>query len=122
MIRGPAFATLLVSERIPFRNETEAHVRIGASGKTALGPAFRSRTVASVKQSDEHEPAQTGTNLVLAEARKALRQDQHPSNRPLAAFLTQLIAKAQDVPSTRTKCRIDPAEGTRIYRDVSAIR
>jgi hypothetical protein len=95
-------------------------MRIGASGKTALGPEFRSRPSA-VKQPEDDAPVQTGTNLVMTETPAALTQDQRPLNRPLATFLTQLIAKSQNMPSTRVKCRIDPAEGTKVYRGVSKL-
>jgi hypothetical protein len=42
--------------------------------------------------------------------------------RPLAAFLAQLIAKAQDLPASRERRRVDPAEGARAYRATGLAR
>jgi len=95
-------------------------MRIGASGKTILGPAFRARTFA-VKQPRDDAPAQTGTSLVRAETTAASGPDRGPPIRSLTTFLTQLIAKSQDMPATRVRCRIDPAEGTKVYRNISSL-
>jgi hypothetical protein len=93
-------------------------MRIGASGKTALDLAFRARP-SSVKQSKDDTPAQTGTSLVMTAAPSV--STPLPLNRPLTTFLTQLIAKSQNMPSTRVRCRIDPAEGTKTYRGISEL-
>jgi hypothetical protein len=39
--------------------------------------------------------------------------------RPLAGFLAQLIAKAQDLPATRVRRRADPVDAARAYRAVA---
>jgi hypothetical protein len=41
--------------------------------------------------------------------------------RNVTAFIAQLVAASQHAPATRARCRIDPAEGTRIYRNMADI-
>lgn len=43
----------------------------------------------------------------------------HPNARPSAALLAQILAGAEDMPSARSRRRIDPAAGTGIYRSIA---
>jgi len=79
------------------------------------GAAFRADLPARerVYQTPKQAPAENRSLVVqLAAARSAPA----PTGRPLAALLAQLIAKAEDMPETRLKRRIDAAEGANVYR------
>lgn len=58
----------------------------------------------------------TGTSLVPV-GNTALAESREPrAPRALATFVTQLIAKEQNAPHTRVRCRTEPSEGAQSYR------
>jgi hypothetical protein len=63
----------------------------------------------------ENSPA-TGTNLVPVGGTSPNESRQYRTLRTLATFVTQLIAKEQNAPHTRVRCRTEPAEGAESYR------
>jgi hypothetical protein len=97
---------------VPKRDRTRA-MRITANSGTALNTAFLARR--PFDQKADEAPA-GGKHLIL----RAVAATPSPAAalpaRPLAAFLAQLIAKAQDLPVSRERRRADPAEGARVYR------
>jgi hypothetical protein len=82
--------------------------------------AARPRLAQSGPQSEAPaKPAQLGRALVLVGSGPATAVDPAGS-RPLAAFLAQLIATAQQAPQTRRRRRAEPKEASAIYAAVSA--
>jgi hypothetical protein len=65
------------------------------------------------------EPAQLGRALVLVGSGPATAVDPAGS-RPLAGFLAELIATAQQAPQTRRRRRAEPKEASAIYAAISA--
>lgn len=62
------------------------------------------------------EPSPESRSLVVQPAPRTPVSGSAPTGRPSASFLAQLIAKAENMPETRLKRRIDPAEGASVYR------
>lgn len=93
-------------------------MRVTANSGTALNTAFLARRPIDQK-ADE---ASSGSKSLIVRPVTAvpLPEAAMPA-RPLAAFLAQLIAKAQDMPVSRERRRADPAEGARVYRAVAGL-
>ena len=87
-------------------------MQIGSNPGTAHNPAFFARR--SVYQEADAVPS-TCTSLAV-NSPAAARLSAAATGRPDASLLAQLIAKAQDLPVSRVRCRIDPLEGTNAYR------
>ena len=91
-------------------------MRVTGNSKTSLNAAFPDRR--RIYQKTDETPSASKSLIV--------RPVTAPSSpealaRPLAAFLAQLIAKAQDLPATRVKRRADPADAASIYRAVAGL-
>lgn len=81
-----------------------------------------SRGITIAKDYRREEPSRqgktpaTGTSLVPV-GNTAPNESRHSrAPRTLATFVTQLIAKEQNAPHTRVRCRIEPSEGAQSYR------
>jgi hypothetical protein len=91
-------------------------MRVTSFGGTALNTALPRR--APVYQKAD-EPA-AGRELILRpEAAPAPGAD--CPRRPYAPFLAQLLAKAENMPSSRARRRADPAAGADAYRAVAEL-
>jgi hypothetical protein len=86
-------------------------MRVTAYGGTAFSADLPPRE--RVYQAPK-EAAAESRSLVVQPAPPLSTVEQ--TGRPLVAFLAQLMAKAEDMPETRMKRRIDPADGASIYR------
>jgi hypothetical protein len=93
-------------------------MRITANSRTAFDTAFRARR--SVYQKADTAPS-AGSSLTVRPVTATSSPEAATSARPLAAFLAQLIAKAQDLPVSRERRRADPAEGASVYRAVAGL-
>ena len=93
-------------------------MRVTANSGTALNTAFLARR--SVYQKADEAP-DGSTSLTVRPVTAASSAKAATTARPLAAFLAQLIAKAQDLPASREWRRADPAEGARIYRAAAGL-
>jgi hypothetical protein len=71
--------------------------------------------------SSRDEATSTGTSLVLVEYTAPAESRLFRTPRTLATFVTQLIAKEQDAPHTRVRCRTEPSEGAQSYRKMLEI-
>lgn len=76
-----------------------------------------SRGITIAKDYRREEPSTaTGTSLVLV-GNTAPNESRHSrAPRTLATFVTQLIAREQNAPHMRVRCRIEPSEGAQSYR------
>ena len=63
----------------------------------------------------------TGTALVPVNPAPIASEGCFREARNVAAFLAQLIGTAQHAPATRTRRRIEPAQGAGVYRKMAAI-
>jgi hypothetical protein len=88
-------------------------MRVTAYSGTAFNADLPTRQ--TVYQAREQGDAERRSLIVQPAARISAHEPVH-SARPLASFLAQLIAKAEAMPETRQKRRIDPAEGASLYR------
>ena len=88
-------------------------MRVTANSGTALKTAFLARRPLDQKAG---EAPSGGKNLIVRPVAPVPSSAAATPARPLAAFLAQLIAKAQDLPVSRERRRADPAEGARVYR------
>jgi hypothetical protein len=93
-------------------------MRVTANSETALNTAFLARR--SIYQKADEAPS-GGTSLTVRPVTAASSPEAATTARPLAAFLAQLIAKAQDLPVSRERRRADPAEGARVYRAAAGL-
>jgi hypothetical protein len=93
-------------------------MRITANRGTALNIAFLARP--TVYQTGDEALAES-KSLTIRSASAASSNETTMPARPLAAFLAQLIARAQDLPVSRERRRADPAEGASIYRAMSGL-
>ena len=92
-------------------------MRITANNGTTLNTAYFARRFVYQK-ADQSAPA--GRNLTVRPAAASSSAiDGH--ERPLAAFLAQLIAKAQDMPVSRERRRADPVESANAYRAAAGL-
>ena len=64
----------------------------------------------------EGKTPSTGTSLVPAENTAPTESREPRAPRALATFVTQLIAREQNAPHTRARCRAEPLEGAQSYR------
>jgi hypothetical protein len=87
-------------------------MRITANNGAMLGTAYFARRFVYQK-ADQSAPA--GRNLTVRPSAASL-PGIDTRERPLAAFLAQLIAKVQDMPVSRERRRADPAESANAYR------
>ncbi len=94
-------------------------MRVTANSGTALNTAFLARR--PVYQKADATPFGS-TSLTVRPVAAVPSSEAAMPGRPLAAFLAQLIAKAQDLPVSRERRRADPAEGARVYRDAAELR
>lgn len=88
-------------------------MRVTANSGTALNTAFLARR--PIDQKADEAPSGSKSLTIRPVTAVSSPAAAMPA-RPLAAFLAQLIAKAQDLPVSRERRRADPAEGARIYR------
>jgi hypothetical protein len=93
-------------------------MRVTANSGTGLSTAFLARRPFS--QQAEAAPS-ASKNLIVRPVSPASSPEAAMPARPLAAFLAQLIAKAQDLPASRERRRADAAEGARLYRTVAGL-
>jgi len=93
-------------------------MRVTANSGTGLNTAFLARR--PFNQPAEAAPS-GGKSLIVRPVPPASSPEAAMPARPLAAFLAQLIAKAQDLPASRERRRADPAEGARLYRTVAGL-
>ena len=93
-------------------------MRVTANSGTALNTALFARRPV-YKKTDE--PPAASTSLIVRPVAAVSAPATAMSARPLAAFLAQLIAKAQDLPVSRVRRRADPAEGASVYRAVAGL-
>lgn len=63
----------------------------------------------------------TGTSLVRVGNTAPVESREPRAPRALATFVTQLIAKEQNAPHTRVRCRAAPSEGAQSYRKMLSI-
>ena len=94
-------------------------MRITANSGAALNTAFLARR--PNEQKADAAPSASKSLIVRPVLAVASPEAAMPA-RPLAAFLAQLIAKAQDLPASRERRRVDPAEGARVYRATGLAR
>lgn len=74
------------------------------------------------REYEDKQPARaTGTQLVPVNQAPDGGENYFREPRNVTAFIAQLIAASQHAPATRARCRIDPAEGARIYRSMAEI-
>ncbi len=91
---------------------------VTADSGTGLGADFLARRPLDQRA----EAAPSGSkSLIVRPVPAASSPEAAMPARPLAAFLAQLIAKAQDLPASRERRRADPAEGARLYRAVAGL-
>ena len=93
-------------------------MRVTANSGTALNTALLARR--PVYQKADATPSGSTSLTVRPVVAVASPEAAMPA-RPLAAFLAQLIAKAQDLPVSRERRRADPAEGASVYRAVAGL-
>jgi hypothetical protein len=62
------------------------------------------------------ETPSTGTSLVTVEPTAPADSRRFRTSRTLATFVTQLIAREQNAPHLRVRCRTEPSEGAQSYR------
>ena len=93
-------------------------MRVTANSGTALNTAFLARR--PIEQKADAAPSASKSLTVRPVSAVPSPRAAMPA-RPLAAFLAQLIAKAQDLPASRERRRADPAEGARVYRAVAGL-
>jgi hypothetical protein len=93
-------------------------MRITANSGTAFNTAFLARR--PVYQEADEAPSGS-TSLTVRPVTETSSPEAAMPARPLAAFLAQLIAKAQDLPVSRERRRADPAEGASVYRAVASL-
>ncbi|TAK47436.1 MAG: hypothetical protein EPO23_10335 [Xanthobacteraceae bacterium] len=62
-------------------------------------------------------PAGDSRALTVTEPPRPATPPPSSSPRPQAAFVTQLIAVAQQWPQTRARCRAEPQAAAALYRD-----
>ncbi len=66
------------------------------------------------------EPAPPASACALVPVRTGVHASERPaSGRPSAALLAQLVAGAQNLPTSRARRRADPGDGARLYRAVA---
>ena len=93
-------------------------MRVTANSGTGLSADFLARQPFD----QQAEAAPSGSkSLIVRPVPTASSPEAAMPARPLAAFLAQLIAKAQDLPASRERRRADPAEGARLYRAVAGL-
>lgn len=86
-----------------------------------------SRGITIAKDYRREEPSRqgkipsTGTSLVPVRNTAPSESRHTRTPRALATFVTQLIAKEQNAPHTRVRCRADPSEGAQSYRKMLSI-
>jgi hypothetical protein len=93
-------------------------MRLTANSGTALDPALLARRPACQKAD---ETPSGSTSLIVRPVAAVSSPETAMPARPLAAFLAQLIAKAQDLPVSRERRRADPAEGASVYRAAAGL-
>ena len=93
-------------------------MRVTANSGTGLSADFLARQAFD----QQAEAAPSGSkSLIVRPVPPASSPEAAMLARPQAAFLAQLIAKAQDLPASRERRRADPAEGARLYRAVAGL-
>ncbi len=92
-------------------------MRVTANSGTGLSADFLARQPFD----QQAEAAPSGSKSLIVPVPAASSPEAAMPARPLAAFLAQLIAKAQDLPASRERRRADPAEGARLYRAVAGL-
>ncbi len=93
-------------------------MRVTAHSGTSLNTAFPERR--RIYQKADETPS-ASKNLIVRPVTAASSSEAAMPARPLAAFLAQLIAKAQDLPATRVRRRADPADAASVYRAVAGL-
>ena len=93
-------------------------MQIAASQSTGLDPGRRHNALLAPKPVDELLRAALPA-VVPGQARNCATVA--PRNRPVTAFLAQLIASAEDMPSSRLRRRADPGASVDAYRAVSRL-
>lgn len=93
-------------------------MRVTAHSGTSLNTALPERR--RIYQKADETPS-ASKNLIVRPVTAVSSPEAAMPAHPLAAFLAQLIAKAQDLPATRVRRRADPAEGARVYRAVAGL-
>ena len=82
-------------------------MRIDNNRGIAIAKDYRRETAAEQR---------TGTSLVPVGNMAPSESRPARTPRTLATFVTQLIAKEQNAPHTRVRCRTEPSEGAQSYR------
>ena len=93
-------------------------MRVTGKTGTSLNTAFPDRR--RIYQKADETPS-ANKNLIVRPVIAASSPEAALPARPLAAFLAQLIAKAQDLPATRVRRRANPADVAGIYRAVAGL-
>jgi hypothetical protein len=93
-------------------------MRVTAQSGTSLNTAFPERR--RIYQKADETPS-ASKNLIVRPVTAVSSPEAAMPARPLAAFLAQLIAKAQDLPATRVRRRADPVDAARVYRAVAGL-
>jgi hypothetical protein len=93
-------------------------MRVTGNSGTPLHTAFPERR--RIYQKADETPS-ASKNLIVRPVTAVSPPEAAMPARPLAAFLAQLIAKAQDLPSTRVRRRADPADAASVYRAIAGL-
>jgi hypothetical protein len=94
-------------------------MRISATHGTAIDPERGHHSAHAQVKAEAEAPASDSALVSVAVDRRF--SERSASSRPLATLLAQLMANAQNFPTTRARRRADPGEGARIYRAAASL-
>jgi len=94
-------------------------MRISAAPSTAIDPDRSHHSAHAPVTAEPEAPASDSALVPVAVDRRFSKRS--ASSRPLAALLAQLMANAQNFPTTRARRRADPGEGAKLYRAVASL-
>lgn len=93
-------------------------MKIAASSGASTG---LSRQKPSRTAYEAPERPRSSLPAVIPATRTERADTPSPRFRPSAALLVQILAGAEDMPAVRAKRRIDPVEGSGIYRSIAEL-
>jgi len=94
-------------------------MRIAASTSTGLN--LHPRGAGADARDTTEPPVRTTLPAVIARPDNSLDTDRSASSRSNASFLAQLVAGAEDLPTSRVRRRADPATAIGCYLEIAGL-